>query len=403
MQPIRKRLSFSPFKMMSGAKSFSRRRILFLVTEDWYFCSHRLELARGLARDGWQIQVGCRVQRHRRAMEKEGFQVYPIKFARESLSPLRAWSEVAEIRKVILRAKPDLIVAVALRPVLFTFLALGFSKVPLINLIAGMGSLFSGRSMGWKDRLASLAVKIILSKVVRREMTRTLVQNRFDGKTLAALTGFSAERFKVLPGTGIDESYWKPSPETATRPFTLIYVGRLLGDKGLAEAVQAFQDLRTRGKKLVFLVVGARDLANPACLQREILTEWGKIPGIRFLGKKPPGEIRRLLRQSHCIVMPSYREGFPRVLLEAGLCRRGVVASDIPANRMVILHHHNGLLVPPRDPVRLASAVAWLADHPVERRRMAQNLRTTILQKFSSTVLLRRFNKIMGEVLSHTV
>jgi glycosyltransferase involved in cell wall biosynthesis len=80
-----------------------------------------------------------------------------------------------------------------------------------------------------------------------------------------------------------------------------------------------------------------------------------------------------------------------------------VVASDIPANRMVIFHHHNGLLVPPRDPVRLASAVAWLADHPVERRRMAQNLRTTILQKFSSTVLLRRFNKIMGEVLSHTV
>ena len=387
--------------MTRPASNRPRRRILFLVTEDWYFCSHRLELVRRLIRKGWDVHVACSVRSHGGKIRREGIRLHAVDFTRSSLSPLRVLGTIRDLRRVMQNEKPDLIVAVALRPILLAPWARGGRPIPVVNLVTGMGSLFSGSSHAWGANLLGRWVKLWLHHALVRPGAVVVVQNGFDRRLLAGWLGCPLSRIHLIHGTGVESASKVFRKRRKEDPFRLLYAGRLLYDKGVGELIEAFRSLRQNGFPIRLEVLGEADPANPAKVPADVLKDWKRIPGLRFLGRKEPGEVRRRMAQADCLVFPSYREGLPRVILEAGLCRLPVVASSIPGVREIIRHRRHGLLVPPRQPVKLARALTWMIRNPAARERMGNALQKTVQLRFSPEAVCGRLESVLGSSLPH--
>jgi len=376
------------------------RRVLFLVTEDWYFCSHRLEFVRRLIRNGWDVQVACTVRNHGARIRREGIRLHAVNFTRSSLSPLRVLKTIRDLRRVIQKEKPDLMVAVALRPIMLAPWVRGDRPIPTVNLVAGMGTLFSGGLLAWDANLLAWLVKRLIRHALLRPGAMVVAQNRFDRRVLSGWLDCPSSRIHLIHGTGVEpDGSLTFRMRQRKKPFRLLYAGRLLYDKGLSELVEAIRSLRQNGLNIRLEVLGDADPANPARVPSNVLKSWRKIPGICFVGRKEPGEVRRRMARSDCLVFPSYREGLPRVILEAGLCRLPVVASAIPGVREIIRHRLHGLLVPPRQPTKLAQALSWMIRNPSARERMGSALQKTVQRRFSSEAVFGQLEGVMAAAL----
>jgi len=377
-------------------------KALFLVTEDWYFCSHRLELARFLLQKGWNIHVACTVRDHGKKILEEGIRLHAIDFHRSSLSPWRVLTTLRQLRELIQAEQPDVLVAVALRPILLVPWIRPGRPVPTIHVVAGLGSLFSGHQTSGKGSWLGWLVHHLLGLALRGKNCRIVAQNRFDRAGLARRAGISPGQVSLIRGTGITDFPGPTRGFRKGREFRLLYVGRLLYDKGLGELMEAYRGLRQEESRIRLEVVGQEDRANPASVPPATLKKWQAIPGLQFSGRVAPGEIRNKMSRADCLVFPSYREGLPRVILEAGLTGLPVVATDIPGVREIIRHRTHGLLVAPRDSDSLAKGIRWMMHHPQVRKKMGQALAATVRKKFSVNLLSGQMERLMRSSLRKT-
>lgn len=383
--------------MDAGRSATLNRRLLFLVTEDWYFFSHRLELARHLQAAGWEIEVACSTSAGSAAQEfhEQGFTLHAAPFHRESLSPAKVIETTARLRRLIQERKPGAVLPVALRPVILAPWICRKGAL-IVNFLAGMGSLSTGEVRGLSGSLASRVVRFGLGRALRRSGSQTFVQNREDMETCRSIAG-SPVSIHVIPGTGLDPQSWQPQPEPPSPPFRIIYAGRLLADKGVRELVRAHGQLHREDPTWHLEILGDRDPANPASLPAAEIEEISRLPGVRLHGKIP--NVLTSISAAHLLVLASYREGLPRVVLEAGLCARPVVTTDVPGCREIVRHGQNGLLVPPRNPEAIVSAARRLREQPALRQSLGEALRREVEEKFS----IRKVGPQMEEILRRAV
>lgn len=339
-------------------------KLLYLVTEDWYFCSHRLPMARAARDAGFSVVVATRVDRHGAAIEAEGFALRPLGWRRSGNGVLAALRAVLEIAALYRRERPDLVHHVAVKPVVLGGLAAGLAGVPrVVQALTGLGTVFIGR--GPLLRLVQQVLKLVL----RRRGSHLVVQNQ-DDRDLLIRHGFAVpERTTVIRGSGIDTGHFAPLPEPAAGPLTVAYVGRMLADKGVPVLVEAQRRLHANGIELRLLLAGDTDPENPSAIPRETLKGWARRPGVEWLGAV--ADVRTVWAQAQLAVLPSRREGLPKSLLEAAACGRALVATDVPGCREIACAGENALLVPPDDPDALAAALATLARDPALRARFA--------------------------------
>jgi len=371
------------------------RRLLFLVTEDWYFLSHRRELTRHLQAAGWEIEVACSVGAgpSARAFLDHGFSLHAVPFHRESLSPAKVIGTAAQLRRLIRERNPGAVLPVALRPVILAPWVCRKGS-PIVNFLAGMGSLATGAVRGLSGSLASRVVRLGLARALRRKGSQTLVQNGEDLETYRSIAG-SPAGIHVVRGTGLDPDSWRPRPEPPSPPFRIIYAGRLLVDKGVRELVQAHGQLHREDPTWELEIFGERDPANPASLPAEEIEEFSRKPGVRLHGKIP--NVLEPISAAHLLVLASYREGLPRVLLEAGLCARPVITSDVIGCREIVRHGETGLLVPPKNAGAIASAARRLREQPALRRRLGDALRSEVERKYAIRVVGPQIEEILRE------
>lgn len=354
-------------------------KLVYLVTEDWYFVSHRLPMARAAARAGFEVHVATRVAKHREAIEREGFILHPLHWQRGSLDPLHLIRIVRDVRKLYRSVRPALTHHVALAPTIVGSLAARHIPIPQLNALAGLG--FAYTSGGLKARVIRPVFSILLRGLLRRPQATALVQNPDDRTALQKL-GVPANKIVLVPGSGVDTDKLKPLPEPP-EPITIAFVGRLLHDKGLATLIAAHRLLRERGNPLRLLIAGEADPANPASIPEASLKQWKTLGGVQFLGHVD--DIRQVWQQSHIAVLPSRREGLPLSLLEAAACGRPLVATDVPGCREIARPDVSALLVPPDDPPALANALAQLASDAGTRRRLGEGARRLVENEYSST------------------
>lgn len=339
-------------------------RILFLVTEDWYFCSHRLNLARALVAAGYQVAVACRVDRHGAEITGAGLRLFPLMIRRRSLNPFHQIAVVWRIWRIYRDFSPDLVHHVALKPALLGSLAARLAGIGrVVNAVAGLGFVFSSRSL--KARLLRPVMTWALRLLLDGPGYRVIVQNDDDGHVLTARGIVRPDHLAVIRGAGVDLTRFHPAPEP-DGPVRFVMVSRMIAEKGVRELVAAARILKARGIRLKITLAGTPDAENPSAISPDELSGWAREGIVEYLGHV--GDVARLWAESHVAVLPSYYgEGVPLALIEAAAAGRPMIAADGPGLRDIVREGETGLLVPPRDADALARAMERLAADPALR------------------------------------
>lgn len=362
------------------------RKLLFLVTEDWYFCSHRLPIARAARDAGYDVAVATRVAAHGEAIRAEGFRLIPLaRLGRSMGNPLRELSGLLEVVGVYRRERPDIVHHVALKPAIFGSLAARIAGVRrCVNGIAGLGSIFSSQSA--KARLLRPLVKLAFRLLLNRDGAAVIVQNPDDGRLLTGGGLVDPARLTLIKGSGVDLARFAATPEPADGAPVATLVSRMLWDKGVGVLVEAARLLRARGVPLRVRLAGTPDPENMGSIPEEQLRAWRDEGVVEWIGfcDDVPG----LWRDSHIAVLPSwYGEGVPKSLLEAAAAARPMIAVDGPGLREVVTDGETGLLVPARDAAALAGALQRLAEDAALRRRMGEAARRRAEREFGEAAV----------------
>ena len=365
--------------------------LLYLVTEDWYFWSHRLPIARAARAAGWEVMVATRVAKHGERIRREGFRLVPIGLRRRSLAPWREAAAIAELLRLYRRERPDLVHHVAMKPVLYGSLAAALARVPaVVNALAGMGYVFT--SSGVKARLLRPLIRTAFRWLLDRPNRRLILQNPDD---IAAMTKgtVTAERVALIRGSGVDIEAFAPPVAPAGAPTgapegtsVAVMVSRMLWDKGVGELVGAARLLRRREVPLRVVLVGSPDPDNPASIPERQLRDWDASGDVAWWGER--SDIAEIWAKGQIAVLPSHREGLPKSLLEAAACGRPMVAADVSGCREIVKDGVTGLLVPPGDAGGLADALERLARDPDLRRRLGAAARDLVERELSEEAVV---------------
>jgi glycosyltransferase involved in cell wall biosynthesis len=367
---------------MTGA---ARRKLIFLVTEDWYFWSHRLPMAYAARDAGFDVAVATRVAEHGERIRGAGFALHALKWRREDLGLAANLAALIEIYRLYRRERPFLVHHVAQKPALLGGIAAFFAHVPaVVSMIAGTG--YAGIEKRWHAKLIGASMRMMWPFVALGRNCRVIVQNDEDRRAIVALRPGAANRVATIHGSGVDLDYFRPLPEPPSPPITAAYVGRMIAIKGVAIVVAAQQSLRNEGIDLRLVLAGAPDTANPTSFDEATLASWAKLPGIAWCGHRP--DVRPIWAAAHVAVLGSLGgEGLPKALLEAAAVGRPIVATDVPGTRDIARDGVNALLAPPGDAAAFAAALKRVAGDPACRQRFAEAGRRLVETTFSDRIV----------------
>ena len=371
-------------------------RILYLVTEDWYFVSHRLGLARTVRDTGCDVTVVTRTRDHAEAIRREGFRLVSFLLPRSQFSLVSEFKSIVNLIRVYRQERPDLVHHVALKPSLYGSLAALFASVPaVVNAVTGLGFVFTAGH--WLRGVLQPLVRITGRLLLSRAGSRIIVQNPNDMETLEKAGIIRRGRANLIRGSGVDLLEFPPQPDPEGVP-TIAIVSRLLWNKGVGELVEASRVLRNRGLKVRTLLIGLPDPDNPTSISEEQLCEWHDDELVQWWGYRD--SIADVWRQAHVAVLPSYREGLPKSLLEAASCARPIVATDVPGCREIVRPGENGILVPVRDAQALADALETLLRDRKLRQAMGAKSRALVESQFHQDRVIAETIKVYESLLN---
>ena len=356
-------------------------RLIYVVTEDWYFLSHRLPMARAARAAGFEVHVATNVGADAEAIESEGFTLHPIRFVRGRLSPFGSIGTIVALRKLRRAVAPAIVHHVALQASVLGVVAAFWRGGANVYAITGLGHAFITPS--GKARFLRGVIRLLLRFGLNRRRAVGLVQNPDDRDMLAEL-GVKPDHIVIIPGSGIDADRLRPIPEP-DGPVTIAFVGRMLDDKGVRNLIAAFRIVRAANGEARLLLAGSPDPANPASISQNELAAWGREPGVTWLGQV--ADIATVWQRAHIAVLPSRREGLPKSLLEAAACGRPLIATDVPGCREIAIAEKTGLLVPVDDPAALAAAMERLVRSSQQRIRFGVAARRLVDERFAADLI----------------
>jgi glycosyltransferase involved in cell wall biosynthesis len=360
-------------------------RVFLVEGEDRYFLHNRADLARELMRLGCEVEVLANETDKGEQIRSLGCRFHALNSRRGQLSPLRDLGLIARIARLQRERRPQLVHHFTLKPVLFGSLAARLRPgMQVFNSVTGLGYLFTDPG---RNRLARELAKIAYRFSLGRANSQTIVQNRDDQKYFLEQRLCPPARLHLIRGSGVDCRRFHPQPEPAG-PVQALFVGRFLGDKGIFEFIEAARIHREAGSEVQFVLVGDLDPGHPTSVRPEQLRAWVHQGLVRLRGYSE--NIVQEIRECHVVVLPSHREGLPKVLIEGAACGRPLIAADAPGSREVVIPEKTGLLVPLRDPAGLAAAIARLASNPELRARLGMAARELALQEFSTECVLQQ-------------
>lgn len=372
-------------------------RLLFLVTEDWYFVSHRLPLACAAKAAGYEVIVATQVTEHGDAILKAGLQLEPLKFSRSHGKPWQDLMTIFSINRIYRQYQPDLIHQVSLKPVLYGSIAAIFSRPRvMVNALTGLGFVFSSSQK--KAKLLQFMIIPLLRLLLSRKNAWLIIQNPDDQKTLIQAGIINENRTRLIRGSGVDSKKFKPvSNNNSDSPIVLL-ASRMLWDKGVGEFVEAAKLLKQRKVMARFVLVGDTDPENPSAVPQKTLSEWQASGLLEWWGKRT--DMPNILSGATVVCLPSYREGLPKVLIEAAACGKAIVTTDAPGCREIVQHGVNGLLVPVKDTQSLADAIGTLLNNQSMREEMGNQGRIIVEQQFTVEKVIDETLRLYDDALS---
>jgi len=369
---------------------------LFVVNVAWFFASHRLALAQAALSAGFRVHLASDLEQQSEVAEirRLGIEFHRMRVVRSGLNLVDEVKTIGELRRIMRVVRPDIVHNVTAKPVIYgSQIAHALGITGIVNAMSGFGYAYSA---GPGRRLLRAALDMAYARSFSPQNVRIVVQNEDDRAEVLRICPAATQRIRLVRGSGVDLSEFRYWPEPEGTP-TMVLPARLLREKGVYEFAAAAAELLRTGLAARFVLAGRLDPANRGALAAEQVRELCAKSGLEWIGDctDMPG----LFRESHVVCLPSYREGMPKVLLEACASGRAVITTDTPGCRDVIQAGRNGLLVPPRDMHALATAIRQLVEDAQCRRRMGAEARILAEREFGVEDVVRTHLEMYRELL----
>jgi glycosyltransferase involved in cell wall biosynthesis len=372
------------------------RKLFFVVNVDLFFLTHRLEIARGALARGYEVHIATQLTHHEQDLRAFGFQTHPLRIDRGSGGLLDTLRTITDILALYRQVRPDIVQLVTIKPVLLGGIAARLARVPaMVAAVSGLGFVFVAK--GAKAHLRRMVVGWMYRLALGHGNSRVIFQNQDDAAAVRQMANLREGAIAIIRGSGVDLSKYQFTDMPRGLPVVLL-ASRMLADKGVREFVEAAILLGQRpvAHKARFVLVGEPDPDNPASLQWPELERWRRTGAVEIWGHR--GDMPAVLAQATIVVLPSYREGLPKVLIEAAACGRAVVTTDVPGCRDAITPGVTGLLVPVRNAAALAEAIATLLQDPPRCAAMGLAGRALAEEAFDVQAVVERHLELYAEL-----
>lgn len=372
----------------------SKPTLLFVVNVDWFFLSHRLPIALAAKKAGFHVTVAAADTGKGDAIRQNGLDFLPMPMTRK-LSGL-----VAEIRAVLFLAsiyhkfRPGLVHHVTMKPILYGSFAAWLTRRPaVVNAISGLGYAFSSHGHA---KIRHRVAKSLYHVALHLPQSRTIFQNKDDLEEFCSSGLLPWEQAVLIRGSGVDCSRFRPTKQPEGNLIVML-PSRMLWNKGVGEFVDAARTIRKDHPDVRFVLVGSPDEGNRLTVPLPTLNDWVQAGIVEWWGQEE--DMVSTLSAASIVVLPTYREGLPKILLEAAASARPIVATDVPGCREIVWQRVNGILVPPRDSAALAEAIQTLLRSPKLREQFGKAGREIAVAEFSEQSIVEQTLRVYRELL----
>lgn len=367
-------------------------RIAVVLNTSWNIFNFRMNLIKSLQAKGHDVHTVAPNDDYTPRLIEAGCTHHEVKMDSRGASPLKDFALIFELRSIYKRVKPDVILHYTIKPNVYGTLAAAWLRIPVINNVCGLGTAFLKN-----DFISRVAV--FLYRLSFRFARKVFFQNPDDLNLFLTERLVPEHRVDLLPGSGIDLKRFLPAPLKREGAFTFLLISRLITDKGVLEYVDAVKKLKAEGINAKFQILGAIDEEHKRGISKAIVDEWIRSGTIEYLGTTE--DVRSFIQQAHCVVLPSYREGTPRTLLEAASISRPIIATNVPGCSQVVEDQVNGFLCNLKDADDLADKMRKMAMLDQETlSQFGQNGRKKMEAGFDESVVINKYLEALSEIKS---
>ncbi|KPQ20033.1 MAG: Glycosyltransferase [Halomonas sp. HL-93] len=363
------------------------------VNAAWNIWNFRRPVVEALISDGHEVTVLAPKDDAVQRLAAIGCRVRHLEMSVKGLNPATDLDLFLRLRRIFAEIRPDVILSYTIKNNIFGAIAAKRLGIPFLPNVTGLGTAFL--SGGLLERVA-----VRLYKTAFRRLPVIFFQNADDRELFVSRGMVTEDQARLLPGSGIDLDRFAPAPypeEDAAPVFLMI--ARLLRDKGILEYVDAARRVKETHPEARFQVLGATGAENRTAVDRDTVRSWEEGGIIEYLGTAD--DVRPVIATSHCVVLPSYREGAPRTLIEAAAMARPIIATDVPGCRSVVEEGKTGLLCD----VKSGESLAWacermLAMTVAERAEMGQAGRKKMEAEYDQAVVVKAYRDAIRDLIS---
>ncbi len=349
----------------------------------WNVVNFRSGFLRALVQRGYRVLV---ISPEDESVGRLGVEHIPVKIDRKGANPLADLKLFAHLCRIYRKERIDLVFHYTIKPVIYGSFAAHCAGIPSIATITGLGAAFIRKN--WVSQIVALLYRLSMKKA-----DFVFFQNGDDRRLFEENGWVRATATGLVPGSGVDTEYYvsrQPVSTAEDGSVTFLMIARLLLDKGVREYYQAARLIQKSYPQTKFRIVGMIDQGNPAALSRRELDGWVSEGVVEYMGQV--GDVRGMIDDADCVVLPSYREGTPRALLEGASMKRPQVTTDVPGCREVVTDGVNGFLCKSRDYKGLAEAMRKILLMPLDERRvMGERGREIMIQRFSEELVIEKY------------
>ncbi len=372
-------------------------KIVLFANTDWYLYNFRRSLILALHKEGYDVLLVSPPGPYGDRLRDLGVRWQSVPLDRRSLNPLREIDFLRRFAQLLRAERPQLIHGFTIKCAVYGSLAARLANVPVrVNAVAGLGYVFTSNDT--RARMLRPLVRGLLRLALGGRAARLILQNPDDVAMFEQVKLVDRSRIRLIAGSGVDCSRFQAaSANRPTEPLRVLLAARLLWDKGIAEYIAAARQLLADGRAIRFLIAGTPDPGNPAAISSAEIQEWVDEGLVDWLGHVD--DMPALFASVDMVVLPSYREGLPKSLIEAAACALPLVTTDVPGCREVVTDQVDGLLIPARDAAALADAIAILQDEPALAKRLGLAARAKALAEFDEQIVIKRTMDVYQELL----
>jgi glycosyltransferase involved in cell wall biosynthesis len=356
-----------------------KKKLLFVVNVDWFFISHRFQIAKAAQNEGYEVHLACKITDNYEFLIENGIIVHPFDLDRKSINLFKFIKAYYKLLRIINTVNPSIVHLVTIKPILLGGFILKFkTNIPIVFSVSGLGFIFIQK--GLLDTFRMKFIKKLYYFVFNRILTTVIFQNKDDASEFSSLP---ISKVLIIQGSGVNTSEFKYIPIPEGKSLVLM-ASRLLKDKGVYEYISAVRYLKDKYpdqySKSRFVLLGDIDISNPSSMSRLDYYSLENENIVELWGHKT--NMYDILPLATIVILPSYREGLPKILLEASACGRAIITTDVPGCRDAIIHNKTGILVPVKEYIPIAEGIVYLLNNKEILNQMSISARDFATQKF---------------------